>query len=60
MNRLSTAAVVLMLVLVPLSAKAAEPKGTITCIQEDASEGLAANFFGEKAATRSVRRKKMR
>ena len=48
MNRLSTAAVVLMLVLVPLSAKAAEPKGTITCIQ-GRFEGLAAWSLSDQA-----------
>ena len=52
MNRLSTAAVVLMLVLFPLSAKAAEPKGTITCIQEDASEGLAAWSLSDQSCLR--------
>ena len=52
MNRLSTAAVVLMLVLVPLSAKAAEPKGTVTCIQEDASDGLAAWSLSDQSCLR--------
>ena len=52
MNRLSTVAVVLMLVLVPLTAKAAEPKGTITCIQEDASDGLAAWSLSDQSCLR--------
>ena len=52
MNRLSTAAVVLMLVFVSVSTNAAELKSTVTCIQEDASDGTAAWSLSDQSCLR--------
>ena len=52
MNRITTTVVVLMLLLLPVQIQAAEPKATVTCIQEDISGSASVWSLADQSCLR--------